>query len=139
MPFEDYSQEEKLSALKLLLHLAAADNKQNVNEMLFLRDIAERMGISVSELAGLDETDRYSKLELPAAEGERVTIFYHLLYMMKMDHEVSEEEMSLCRQTGFRLGIRDEMATELVHLVARNADTRIPDDILLETVIKYMN
>lgn len=116
-----------------------ADKKSHYNEEQFILDIAKKMGLSKSDIKdAIYHPDKF-KSSLPTTMAERMTYFYHILYMMKIDGEVDKREKELCKKIGFRLCLNPPLMDELIDIVADYASRNIPDDVMLKTTLKYLN
>ena len=122
------------------MEMAKADNAYKSNEDQLLREIAERMQIDLEDVASMDESDQENaRLHIPKSEMERMTIFYQLLFMMRIDGNVSQGEKKLCQRMGFRLGINPLLVEELIDIMVKHLNDRVPEEEMLRSIKKYLN
>ena len=74
----------KRSILATLMKLSSVDRRISEKEFLFIKEVADRVGINGEELEDIiDEFDQLS-LNIPKDEKDRMTILYYLLFLMKI-------------------------------------------------------
>ena len=129
----------KQSHLRILMDLTEIDGKFHLNESLFIKNVAQKLGLTEEETNFVKENPGEINYHIPGDERERMMILYHLLFLMKMDSRVSEEEILLCRKVGLKFGFNPVLVTELIELIKENVGKAIPDGEMLERVKKYMN
>ncbi|MCF8297039.1 MAG: TerB family tellurite resistance protein [Saprospiraceae bacterium] len=133
------SVEQKKSYIKMLMEVSKVDGEIHVNEERFINDIARQIGLSFEDVIDINLYPEKIKTQLPSNEKERMTILYHLLFMMRFDGIVKENEIEIVKKLGFKLGINPFLTDELIEIMIRFAIQDIPENIMLETLVKYMN
>ena len=129
----------KKAHILMLIIMKDADKHSHYNEEKFIYDIANKMGLFVSDVKdAIDHPEKY-KAALPKTYAERMTYFYHILYLMKIDGKVDKSEKEICRKIGFRLCLNPPLMDELIDIIADYANRNIPDDLMLKTTLKYLN
>ena len=123
----------------MLIRMSRADGRHHVNEDKMIREIARRMNISEEELDEIRERPLSVKFTLPETEDERLVVLYHLLFIMRIDQNISPEEKDLCREMGFRLGLNPLMVQDMIDVMADHLDQKLPDELLLATIKRYRN
>lgn len=137
--FEEYDIEQRKGIIALLFKLAKSDNSVSNIEKLYLRDIANSLGVdsfSIDEI--LDNPDAYP-LKTPLDERERMTILYYLLFMMRVDGRIEKGEEKLVYEASFRLGFNEKMTEDLIGVMKTYLNKEIPPDVMLTQVKKYLN
>ena len=125
--------------IALLLKLARKDGKFDEKEFSFILQVCATMNISPEEMRDIQlNLDDYH-FSPPKTEQERMTVLYYLLFCMKSDEKVTSEEIKLVQRMGFKLGFRQQLTDDLIRTVQSHADKRIPPELLLESLQKYMN
>ncbi|GLR15716.1 TerB family tellurite resistance protein [Portibacter lacus] len=123
----------------LLLKLARKDGAFDEREFSFILQVASTLGISPEEMRTIQiEIDQYT-FTPPKTEKERMTILYYLLFCMKSDQEVTSEEIILVQKMGFKLGFRQQLTDDLISSVKEHSDRKLPPEVLLRNLQKYMN
>jgi len=131
--------DQKQTHILTLLMLAEADNKDHENEIRFINNVAGRIGLSESDVIEIDKHPEHLTFSLPDTEADRMTVLYDLLFLMKIDGDVAEEEKDLVRELGVRLGFRIGMVEEFIQTIAEHANRPVPANALLDIIRKYMN
>lgn len=135
------TNKEKLSReiIALLLKIARKDGDFDEKEFAFILQVAATMDITPEELRNIHlNLDIYS-FTPPSNEEERMTVLYYLLFCMKIDNKVNEEEVRLVQRMGFKLGFRQQLTDDLIRSVKQHAEQKLPEDELIKNLKKYMN
>ena len=125
--------------IALMLKLAKHDKYYDEQEFYYILQVSHAMGLSAEEMRDIQlNLDNYG-FKPPTTESERMTVLYYLLFCMKSDHQVKEEEIKLVQKMGFRLGFREQLTDDLIRTVSSHADKKLPPELLLESLKKYLN
>ncbi len=130
---------DKRSLVSLLIRLSKSDERIHTNEARFIMDIGTQLGLDTSEITEIENNPQDYPLRPPKSEQDRVKILYHLLFMMKMDGEVSDDESKLINQIGLKLGFRPEMVNAMIKLIHEHIKTDVPPEKMLEILKRYLN
>ena len=137
------SQEEELAMkryiISLLVKQAQSDGEFSNIEKKYLVYAARSLRLSDAEVAAIRHTPDDYGIAPPPDEGKRMTILYYLLFMMRADQKVNPEEEVLCYQVGFQMGFRQEMISDLIHMMKQYLMEDIPPDGMLEKIKPYLN
>ena len=136
---QESREELKRSIIALLLKLQASDKTKDIREFAYIHKVATHLGMSADEVTEVESSIEKYTLRPPADEKERMTILYYLLFLMEIDDHVSQEEEDLVKEFGLRLGFRTGLTSDLIAVVKKYSDTRIPPDAMLELIKKYLN
>lgn len=131
--------EKKRALVALMIKLTQKDGKVDPRETRFLEDMTHHMGLSLEELKMVSANPSQFPLKPPKKEQDRMEMLYHLLFLMKIDGDVDDEEARLVEFIGLRLGFRPEMTRELTQIMRENIAKQVPPEHMLETIKKYMN
>lgn len=131
--------DQKQTHILTLLMLAEADDRDHVNEIKFINNVAGRIGLSELDVREIDKHPERLIFSLPESEEDRMTVLYDLLFLMKIDGDVAEEEKELVRELGVRLGFRILMVEEFIQTMAKYVGQQVPANALLDIIRKYMN
>ena len=130
---------QKQTHILTLLMLAEADGRDQENENRFINHVAGRIGLSISDVREIDEHPERLTFSIPDSEVDRMTVLYDLLFLMKIDNDVAEEEKELVRELGVILGFRISMIEEFIQIMAKYYNREVPPNALLEILRKYLN
>jgi uncharacterized tellurite resistance protein B-like protein len=131
--------DQKQTHILTLLMLAEADDRDHVNEIRFINNVAGRIGLSESDVQEINMHPERLTFSLPESEEDRMTVLYDLLFLMKIDGNIAEEEQELVRELGVRLGFRISMVEEFIRTIAKYVGQQVPSNALLDIIRKYMN
>lgn len=123
----------------MLLMLAEADDHDHELELIFISKVASRLGVSDEEVAHIDKNPQTVTFIIPQKEHERMEILYDLLFLMKFDQHVDEEEIDLIHRLAFRMGFRPTMTQEMIEVMKQHIGQLVPQQSLLNIIRKYMN
>jgi len=137
--YSSYDINIKKSYLLMLIKIEEADKKIDVNEEAFISFIAGKLGLTDEDIKDIRQNPGKFEFKLPDNIGDRLRIFYSLLYMMGIDGEIDKSEKEMCRKLGFRLCINPILMDDLIDIMVDNLNKRIPEDQMLEAVKKYLN
>src|SRR5690554_8228615 len=79
------------SLLSDLIYMVMADGKIQTSEIQFIEKLAKRLSVPMADVYELFENPK--KTKVPFSEAERITHFYRLMLVMKIDGETHEEEL----------------------------------------------
>lgn len=123
----------------MLLMLAEADDHDHDLELIFINTVASRLGVTEEEVAHIDKNPQTVTFIIPKREHERMEILYDLLFLMKFDQHVDEEEIELIHRLAFRMGFRPTMTQEMIEVMKQHIGQLVPKESLLTIIRKYMN
>ncbi len=127
------------SIIALLYRLSGADKQVGDEELSYILKVGEVIGVDKEEIGAIILNWDSFELDPPKNEQDRMTILYYLLFLMKTDHNISEEEINLVREFAFRLGFRSAMTDEMINIVQDHVDKNLTPEQLLSTIRKYNN
>ncbi len=137
--YSSFDENIKKSYLLMLIKIEEADKKIDINEEAFIEYIAGKLGLTENDINEIRRNPGKFEFKLPDNVDDRLRIFYSLLYMMGIDGEIQEQEKEMCRKLGFRLCINPVLMDDLIDIMVRNLNKRIPEDQMLKAVKKYLN
>lgn len=130
------NNEELISAL---IQLSRIDNHFDEFEFTYILKVGHHLGIEDNLVEKMIKESIHATLRPPADEQERMTILYHLLFMMKVDQKVNMHEIELIHHYGFKLGFSKNMIDDFVQLVENHLGENIPTEDMLNIIKKYNN
>jgi uncharacterized tellurite resistance protein B-like protein len=137
--FEEYDLAQRKSIIALLFKLAKSDDSVSNIEKLYLRDIANSIGIDSLSIDEIIQNPEAYPLKVPLNERERMTILYYLLFMMRIDGRIEKGEEKLIYTASFRLGFNEKLTEDLIGVMKTYLNKEIPPDLMLTLVKKYLN
>ena len=127
------------AVIYMLLKLMAADGHRDRKEYIYILSVAHEMGMTHEDIAALTTDHLIAEWRLPTSEGHRMVILYYLLFMMKTDGVISQEEEALVKNLGYQLGFRIDMVAELIQLIKSYDQLDSPTDELIDKIRTYLN
>lgn len=139
--FEDMNQDEERnrSIIALLLEMAAVDNEQAPIEQKYIEYVAQQLSISPEELTLIKSKPEQFNFVVPAAEQDRMTILYYLLFTMRVDGVIKQKEEGVAHRIGLRLGINPALVQDLIQVMKSYNGKEIPPDAMVNQIKKYLN
>ncbi len=128
--------EEVLSAL---IKLSKADNYFDEFEFTYLLKVGKHLGIEDNRVEHLIKNVDITQLTIPQKEEDRMTIIYYMLFLMKVDTIIREEEVEVIHHYGFKLGFSAAMIDEFIALMEKNKFRKVATDDMLDIIKKYQN
>lgn len=125
--------------IALLFRAARADGEFADQEIRFIFDVGKRLGVPSGTIERLQYQAENYALTIPKNEEERMVILYHLLFMLKIDNVIPDEEQKLYHEVALRLGIRPALSTALLAVAKHHLTTPIPVGEIIPLIKQYMN
>ena len=131
------SHQQKISHLKALYHLACADTILTKAEVIYIKNVAERLGIQASELENFDP--REPDLELPDREYKIYALFHRLAIIIMIDNALNEREKQYCFNLGIKMGLHPNAVGEIIHHIAEKGSMEVMPTEIMNIFRKYLN
>jgi len=128
--------EELLSAL---IQLSRADNYFDEFEFTYLLKVGKHMGIDDDKVETMIKDNRIIELTIPKSEEDRITIIYYMLFLMKVDTIINDEEKELIHHYGFKLGFSKAMIEDFINIMEKNKFKNVETKDMLDVLRKYQN
>lgn len=139
MNLEELSDDaKKENILAVILKMSKVDGVIHDNEMMYIIQLGLSMGVKEEAIRKIAHTS-FDELFIPSSEYERMTIFYYLVFLMKIDGEVTDEETELLHHFGLKLGFNHLLIENVIRVVRANLGKKLPPNALIEEVRKYLN
>jgi uncharacterized membrane protein YebE (DUF533 family) len=132
---EDARRENILS---IMIAMSKVDDVIHENEMLYILQLGFSMGMEEEDIRNIslkEQTDIY----VPSSEAERMSILYYLVFLIKVDGVITEEEKNMMYHFGLKLGFNHLMVSNLILVIQANIGRKLPPDALIQEVRKYLN
>lgn len=139
MMLDELSEDaKKENILSIMITMSKVDNIIHDNEMMYIIQLGLSMGMTEEAIRRVSQI-RDPSLYIPASEEDRMTIFYYLVFLIKIDGDISESEKDLLHHFGLKLGFNHLMVANIIRVVQANIGNRLPPNALIEEVRKYLN
>lgn len=138
MKWDDLNnKEQSVQIIRVLRSISIADGALTHNELNLIRKAGDYYGLSSDEVD--DELVANDPLiSIPSDENERIKILYYILYLIKADRVVDEEE-HLIHHFGLKLGFREPMLDNLIAIAKGNIGRGLPIEKMLDAIRQYLN
>lgn len=125
--------------LAVLIQLSKADNYFDEFEFGYILKVGRHLGIQDDRVEQMMKTPVKANLDIPAKEEDRMTIIYYMLFLMKIDTIITEEEKELVHHYGFKLGFSATMIDEFIAVMEKHKFTHVKTEDMLAILRKYQN
>jgi len=125
--------------IKMLVLLSRSDKDFDENEFAYLLNVAERLGLSQARFERLVRQASEFEINSPPSEHDRMRMLYYLLFLMKIDKRVTEEETGIIHHYGFKLGFSRAMINDFIDLISQYQEHRVPEEEMIDIIRKYSN
>lgn len=141
MDFEIFEEEMALKGylVSVLVRQAMDDGAISVEERSYLKYALKTIKLEEKDIKSIIESPMDYSTHPPLEENKRMTILYHLLFMMKSSRTIDFRKEELIHNIGFELGFRYEMIRNLISVVKDYKRKDLPPMALLEEIKPYLN
>lgn len=133
-----HTQKLKYSLIALLFKTAQVDNDEHVNELAFIKDVANKFSISNQQLIEIKHAKNLV-LTLPKSENDRIYFFFHCLQLVELDKKITTSEIDFIKKIGFKLGINPLLTNDLIALYINHMGKSINPETVEGIIKKYLN
>jgi hypothetical protein len=134
-PLDSYKQ--KLAHLRSLYHLARADKIITKAELIYIKIVADQLGIEVTELE-LTNGDE-PELDLPDKEYKLYALFHRLVIILAVDEQVTDDEKRHCFNLGIKMGLHPNAIAEIIEYVTGQDPMNAMPEQIISIFRKYMS
>lgn len=127
---------QKISHLNALYHLASADSDISQVELVYIRNVAERLGIDLTEQK-LKTTE--PELDLPDREYKIYGLFHRLALILMVDNNSTETERRYCFNLGVRMGLHPNAIQEIIAFVSTHGAMNTTPKEVMAIFRKYLS
>lgn len=117
------TKESKKFHVANLIKIAKADGKLTHEEVIFVKSVAIKLGVTSNEFNEVVLNVESVKEEVPVKQEGRVQALYDLVTMMSLDMEASSEEIEMCEHLGELIGFTKEQVDRAIKLAVDNVDS----------------
>lgn len=141
MNFRIFEEEMALKGyiVAVLVRQAMEDGQIGASEKGYLSYALKTLKLEQKDIKSIIASPMDYSLHPPLEEDKRMTILYHLLFMLKTNRTIDFRKEELCYNIGFELGFRHEMIRELISVVKEYKTKEMPAMALLDKIKPYLN
>ncbi len=140
---ENASEEERFNKARdlilTLIMLSESDSIVDEREIQYILSVGLNVGLEENQIVEIIKNRESISANYPKSEVERLSLLYYLLFLMKIDQKLSEEEINTIYKVGFKLGFRESMLRDLISVIQVNLEKKVPASALIEKVKRYLN
>lgn len=125
--------------LSILIQMSRSDDYFDQFELTYILKVGQHIGVENEVVESIIKGGGDTSFQAPAKEQDRMSILYYLLFLMKIDTIISDQEKELVHHYGFKLGFSKPMLDEFIDVVEAHKFRKIPPDTLVEIIKKYQN
>lgn len=130
-------QEEEL--LSILIKLSRVDDYFDEFELGYLIKVGQHLGLDNDRVEHMIKNPKELPLSIPPSEEKRMQVLYYLLFLMKIDTVISEQEIETVHHYGFMLGFSRPMIDEFIILMKDHRFKQVPTKMMIDIIRKYQN
>lgn len=112
--FDSLEKKKRLSHIKALLELAAADNEVADCEIDLIAQIGLRIGLTHEETNRIFQHPETITFVVPESLEERLLLFYDYICVMLADKVIHPNEQQFCTNTAAKLAFPEELRVPLI-------------------------
>jgi len=121
----------------MLYHAANSDGIYSKAETIYIRRVAENLGVDIKELEDADIKN--FDLELPKKEYLLYSLFHRLALIVLVDNEMNKSERHFCLDMGVRMGLHPQSVNEVLDLIVEKGAFNTSPEAIVAIFIKYSN
>lgn len=110
----DHLYDEKISHLNDLIRLSRIDGRENLNEINFINSVADRLGISRTDLKEIRNKSGKVQFSPPEDMYQLMMQYHRLIVLMGIDRIISEEERDFCSKLGHKMKLKKGAIQEII-------------------------
>ncbi len=112
----DNLYQEKISHLNDLIKLSRVDGQESLNEIHFINQVADRLGVSREDLDKI-RIKNDDIIFTPPHDMYQIMMQYHrMILLMGIDRIISEREMEFCMDLGIKMNLKPDAIREILEL-----------------------
>jgi hypothetical protein len=131
------SYQQKVSHLRSLYYLAHADNVFSKAEAIYIKKVAEALGIDPAVLSTFEAKE--PELDLPDREYKVYALFHRLAIMLLIDNGINEREKRFCFNLGIKMGLHPNAVGEIIDFVIRNGSMNTTPGEVMKIFRRYLS
>jgi len=132
------SYERSVQLIRTLKEMSLSDGQLATEEKDYIYQVGKHHGLSSDVVRAELQSPGKSAIQ-PKTEHERMEVLYHLVFLMKSDEAISLEEKQAIHHYGLKLGFREELLRNFIHLAQQHRTGHIPVTSMLDVIRKFLN
>lgn len=132
--FDSDDKQKRLSHIRNLLALAAADGDLDESELELIYSVGARINLTENELRRIINRPESVPFKVPENFKERITQLYDMVVLMMIDGKIHKNEIALCKITAIKLGFKHQIIDKMTHDVI----DMITNNIALEVILSNL-
>ena len=104
-----------LSHIRDLLALAICDGSLDTEEQELIQEIAVLEGVSKDELEEITINPGIVTYVPPVSDSEKISQLYNMVHLIMVNHNVSLNEMTLCKVFASKIGFKPHQCSILIN------------------------
>lgn len=129
---------KKENIIAVVSSMAKVDGLIHENEFVYILKLGLSLGLTSDGVREIMLNDKVIAF-IPKSIMDRISIFYYLILLMKVDGEISEDESDLLYHFGFKLGFNHLAISNIIRKVGANVDQKFELLTIVNEVKKYLN
>jgi uncharacterized tellurite resistance protein B-like protein len=117
-----------------LISIAKADGVLTTEEVIFIKSVAIKLGVSSKEFNEVVLNAETVKEETPVTDDGRIQALFNILTMMSLDMNANEEEIRICEHLAELIGFTKEQVDKAIKLSVDNIDNVVTKDQLVAAI-----
>lgn len=122
-----------------LYKIAKSDGIIKTNEYQFLIDIAIKIGLQENDALDIINGNINFDIQEPISINDRMQHLFQMLFLMKIDGEIADEEISTIKNIVLYLGLNIAMTNDLITLMIKHKNSLVPESEMIQLVKLHMN
>lgn len=110
----DEAKNKRLSHIKNLISIAAADDHFHESEREVIYRIADRIGVKDTEFGDVIIAPEAIEFHIPDSGHEKLELTYDLVQVMMADSDMDSEELAMCINHIKEFGFTDAQGEKLI-------------------------
>ena len=131
-------QAKKENILSILIQMSTVDGDISNNEMAYILQLGFSLGLDEESIRSVSK-ERDVHPFIPTAEQDRMTILYYLIFLIRVDGQITKEEKEMMHHFGLKLGFSPLMVENIVRVAEANLGRKLPADAILNEIKKHLN
>jgi len=125
--------------LSILIQLSKADSYFDEFEFAYLLKVGKHIGLEDELVETMIKSSKVMPLTVPKDEQERITIIYYMLFLMRVNQDINNDEKELLHHYGFKLGFSAGMIDDFIRVIEEHKIGKVDKDTMLDIIRKYQN
>lgn len=122
-----------------LIKLSKSDHYFDQFELTYILKVGAHLGLDNELVEQMINQNNNTDIEIPEKEQDRMTLLYYMLFLMKIDTIVTDEEKDMIHHYGFKFGFSKPMMDEFISVIEAHKFRKVPPEKMIQIITKYQN